>query len=147
MTNTVQTRIVEKLSVSETLRKQGAWVWIMSRQSLRKILAATIVWTNTRERGNSAVKSFHLKVRKAPLQRFISRDNAMVRNGRVDTLSQLILRKALWPELFAVPRLFCSRCVLRLSLNLRSLWVCRLMKYQFALQKVWQEFSFRWSHG
>ena len=36
-----------------------------------------------RERGNSAVKSFHLKVRKASLQRFISRDNAMVRNGRV----------------------------------------------------------------
>ena len=36
-----------------------------------------------RERGNSAVKSFHLKVRKASLQRVISRDNAMVRNGRV----------------------------------------------------------------
>jgi len=36
-----------------------------------------------RERGNSAVKSFHLKVWKASLQRFISRDNAMVRNGRV----------------------------------------------------------------
>ena len=36
MTNTVQTRIVEKLSVSETLRKQGAWFWIMSPQYLRK---------------------------------------------------------------------------------------------------------------
>ena len=47
---TLQTRIVEKLSVLETLRKQGAWVWIMSRQYLRKILAATILWTNTRER-------------------------------------------------------------------------------------------------
>jgi len=50
MTNTVQTRIVEKLSASETLTKQGAWVWIISRQYLRKILAATILWTNTRER-------------------------------------------------------------------------------------------------
>ena len=36
-----------------------------------------------RERGNSAVKSFHLKVQKASLQRFISQDNAMVRNGLV----------------------------------------------------------------
>jgi len=30
--------------------------------------------TRERERGNSAVKSCHLKVRKASLQRFISRD-------------------------------------------------------------------------
>ena len=36
-----------------------------------------------RERGNSAAKSFHLEVRKASLQRFISLDNATVRNGRV----------------------------------------------------------------
>ena len=77
-----------------------------------------------RERGNSAVKSFHLKVRKASLQRFISLESRE-RGGKkwacVDKLSQLLLRKALWPELFAVPRLFCSLCVQRLSLNLRSL--------------------------
>ena len=36
-----------------------------------------------RERGNSAAKSFRLKVRKASLQRSISRDNDMVGNGRV----------------------------------------------------------------
>ena len=74
----------QKLSVSETFEKARC----VSLNQEPTVHAKNPGGDDTlneheRERGNSAVKSFHLKVPKASLQRFISRDNAMERNGGV----------------------------------------------------------------